>query len=92
MGFILMLIEGHTSIYCMSGKQFKSEDYVSAAREVSQTKIIAHFICKASLAGKKIIAEIFAFCKESPIVISSKSSAIFSLPLFPPYQQQTINI
>jgi hypothetical protein len=31
----------------------------------------------------RLIAEIFAFYKESPIAISSKSSSIFSLPLFP---------
>ena len=29
-----------------------TEDFVSTAREVSQLKFIAHFICKAQMAGK----------------------------------------
>jgi len=35
----------------------KSAAYVSSAREVLQLKFIDDFVCKASLAGKKDIAE-----------------------------------
>jgi hypothetical protein len=38
--------------YCGGHYPVKSEAYVSAARELSKSKLIAHFFCKASLAGK----------------------------------------
>jgi hypothetical protein len=40
-----MLIEGHTSIYCMSGKQFKSVDFVSKARVVIHIDSLQTITC-----------------------------------------------
>ena len=41
-----MLIEGHTSIYCMSGKQFKSVDNVTLFAEARFSKFSVDFLIK----------------------------------------------
>jgi hypothetical protein len=48
--------QAQKSIYCGKHWRKKTADYVSTAIEVSQPKFIAHFFCKASLAGKIKIA------------------------------------
>jgi hypothetical protein len=40
-------------MYCGGHYPLKNAAYVSTAKEVSQSKFIAHFFCKASLAGEK---------------------------------------
>jgi len=46
----------------------KSEAYVSNAREVSQPKFIAHYICKASVAVKIKIAASMIFSANGEIL------------------------
>jgi len=52
-------VKGQKTTSCGGYYKNKTAAYVSAAREVSQSKFIAHFFCKASLAVKKMTAEVY---------------------------------